>query len=659
VIKKAEQTNEDTGVVLCDCGGTLRGRLDFEKLQKHLDQLPSVAKVSCCSKFCQQDECAKVTKFLTKKQVSRVVIAACDTENFDRTLRESMANESLNEGFLWCVNIREHCGWVTSKLKAATDKAIDVLSAAVRRTQLATAVKSKKTSVNQDVLVLGGGVAAMQTAVGLSKLGHQITIINSGEKLGGLAAKMPELYAYVASDSSDAETLVQNRVDELIEQVNNDKQICVVSGATLESVEGEFGNFAGVVKSGASRQTISAGAIVVATGSAPSPLGAQVAKFIRNGEQIPKRIAIVLDVLAEQGRDVSAQVLSAAELLAKRFGAEVKLYCHNIRVAATGLENLYQRAREAGVVVVKYERTPVISKQGTKKIVCAEEPVIGTKICEEFDLVIMADAPAGNGELLEIIEGLQAGVENTLQADNVWFLPTKTNREGIFVAGSARGNSELRAAQTDGLAAANEIHELLKNKQIEVLDDAAAVDADKCVLCLTCMRICPHGAVNIDVENKTAAVSAVSCQRCGVCAAQCPAAAIQLPGYADEQITAEVGDKPRITVFACENSAWPAATAAGSNGSQYSANIRLIRVPCAGKVDLRQVLRALECGAVKVLIMGCHLESCQYLTGSSRAEKRIEHLNNTLEKAGVDRGRVIFGPLASVEPAKFLEYVKE
>ena len=659
MIQKAKQADSDIGVVLCDCGGTLRERLDFEKLQKHLEQEPLVAKVKCCSNFCKGDECTRTIKSLITKQVNRVVIAACDAENFDKILREATVKENLNEGLLWCVNIREHCGWVTSGLKAATDKAIDLLTAAVRRIKLASATKKKKTDVNQDVLVLGGGVAAMQTAVGLSELGHQVTVINSREKLGGLAGKWPEFYAYVASDSSEAERLVQNRINQLIERINNDKQIAVLNSASLELVKGDFGNFAVIVNSNGSKKTLPAGAIVLATGSAPSPLGEQVAKFFWNREQIPKRIAIVLDVLSEQGRDISAQALSAAELLAGRFGTEVKLYCHNIRVAATGLETLYQRARNAGVVVVKYEKPPVISSEGTKKIVCVEEPLIGVKICDEFDMVITADAPAGSGELIRVIEGLRAGPEGALQVDNVWFQPTKTNREGIFTAGSARGNSELRTAQADGLAAANEIHELLKNKQVEVFDDAAIVDADKCVLCLTCMRICPHGAVSIDIENKTASVSAVTCQRCGICAAQCPAGAIQLPRYTDGQISAEVGDRARITVFACENSAWPAATAAGINGAQYSENIRLIRVPCAGKVDVRQVLEALENGAEKVLILGCHPESCQYLNGSSRAKKKIGWINNTLEKAGVDKGKVIFGSLASVEPSKFLEYVKE
>jgi len=643
VIKKAEQTNGDVGIVLCDCAGTLREQINFDSLIEHLSGLSEVATVKLCSKFCQQKDCIKTIKSL--KQTKRLVIGACDREIFDNTLHEAIQGVNLNDGLLWSVNIREHCGWVAPTPKAATDKAKEALRAAVRRVKMASAVKSKKTSVNQNVLVLGGSVAAMQTASTLSQLGHPVTLVECSEKLGAAAVETPELYGYVASDCSQTEALVQSQVDQLIQLIKNDKQIRVQTSSTLKSLEGEFGNFTALVTSNGTEQKLSAGAIVLAVGSAPKKSG--LAELVHNNEGVPKQ-------------RVSAYVLSAAELLAKRFGAEVKLYCHNIRVAAAGMEALYRRAREAGVVIVKYESPPIISDRDSKKVVSVEEPLIGYQVDEEFDLVVIADSPtADTTELLSLIEGLRPGPGGDLQADSVWLLPTKTNREGIFVVGSAPDTDELRDPQTDGLATANEIHELLKNKQIEILDDAAVVDSDKCILCLTCMRICPHAAISIDVNNKAASVSAVTCQRCGICAAECPTGAIQLPRYTDEQIAAELGDKPQITVFACENSAYPAATAAAINGSQWGQQAQLIRVPCAGKVDPRDVLRALECGAQKVMILGCHLENCQYLAGSTRAAKRLERLNNALEKAGVKKERVIFGQLASVEPHKFIEYLSE
>lgn len=665
MIKKVEQTNVDVRIVLCDCAGTLRDRLDFNRLAEHLGELAEVTAVKLCSNFCQQHECAKTIKSIFKKNkhTERLVIGACDRQIFDNTLHEAIQAVNLNEGLLWPVNIREHCAWVAPTPKAATDRAKEMLTAAVRRVKMASAVQSKKAAVSQNVLVLGGTVAAMQTATALSQLGHPVTLLchkascgERGENLGGSAAQTPELFGYVDSDSSQAEALVQSRVEQLIRQVQDDKQIHIQTSSTLNSLEGQFGNFNAAVTSNGKEQKLSAGAIVLA----PAGKKSELAELLHNGEDIPKRIAIVMDTLGEQSKRVSAQVLSAAQLLVKRFGAEVKLYCHNIRVSATGMETLYRRTRQAGVVIIKYESPPTVSDKGSKKVVSIQEPLIGYQVDEEFDLVVMADSPTADApELLNLIEGLRPGPDGDLQADNVWLLATKSNRQGIFVVGSAPDTDELRDAQTDGLATANEIHELLKNKQIEVLDDAAVVDSDKCVLCLTCMRICPHAAVSIDVDNKAAFVSAVTCQRCGTCAAECPTGAIQLPRYTDEQVAAELGDKPQITVFACENSAYPAATAAAISGSKWAQQVQLIRVPCAGKVDPRDVLRALESGAQKVMILGCHLESCQYLAGSTRAAKRLERLNNALDKAGVDKGRVVFEQLASVEPHKFIEYVSE
>jgi len=101
----------------------------------------------------------------------------------------------------------------------------------------------------------------------------------------------------------------------------------------------------------------------------------------------------------------------------------------------------------------------------------------------------------------------------------------------------------------------------------------------------------------------------------------------------------------------------PAADTAGLTGCEYGSDVELIRVPCAGRVDPKAVLAALESGAEKVLVLGCHPESCKYLTGSSRSARRINRLAEVLGKSGFDTSRVFFGGIASVEPSKFVEYV--
>jgi len=550
--------------------------------------------------------------------------------------------------------------------------------------------------VNRDVVVVGGGIAGMQAAEALAGLGHRVTLVHRGAELGGVAADVPELYAHLTDDIDGSEERVRRDVSDLARRLKSSEKTTVYPGSCVNAVDGELGDFrVGVVVDG-KEQVVPAGAVVLACGSnagaavEDSGVGGSgnvvdmkgLVGRIRSGD-IPGRVALVMDLAAEQGRAVSAQVLSAAQLVMRRFGARVKLYCNNVRVAATGLEGLYRRVREAGAVVAKSSEQPVITDSGSKVTISAEDRVAGAEISEEFDLVVVADLkPAGDrDDMVDAIAGLRPGPGAVLQYDDVWLLPSLTNRPGVFVVGGARGNSDYRDALTDGLAVACEVHDLLGAEQIEVCDDAATVDGEKCVLCLTCLRICPHGAISIDLDSEehAAYVSPVSCRRCGICAAECPAQAITLPGYADDEVSAKIGARPSVTVFACENSAIPAALKSGSDlenrktsgpaqgrkssgGGDFlfsrSDPIRLIRVPCAGQVDPRSVLAALEAGSNKVWILGCHPESCQYLQGSSRSSKRADRIVSILEKAGFDGSKVEFGGIASVEANRFVEYME-
>ena len=115
---------------------------------------------------------------------------------------------------------------------------------------------------------------------------------------------------------------------------------------------------------------------------------------------------------------------------------------------------------------------------------------------------------------------------------------------------------------------------------------------------------------------------------------------------------------PKIVAFVCNWCSYAGADKAGEQKLDYSAKIKLIRVMCSGRVDPQFVMDAFRKGADGVMILGCHPESCQYLTGSSRAERRAARIRALLEQAGFDASRVSFGGIASVEPGRFLELVK-
>jgi len=673
VARKREKPPADVGILLCDCAGTLNNRLDFDRLAKQLAKLPDVVAVKTRSQLCRFRESRAAVSALAGDGAKRLVIAACGMEMLGESVHQAIKPARINFGLVWCVNIREQCAWVDRDRKSATAGAIDQITAAVRRVRLQERIRSNKTNMNQDVVVLGDGVAGMHSAIALARLGHRVSLVHKGDKLGGRAAAMPEFYAYMDTDAAGSTAAVLAGLDRLVDQVIDDDRITVYGGSSLKSTEGELGNFSIVIETTGTVRTISAGGIVLAM-EARDELPFQcthagvdrtrctdlagLARIVRSAN-VPSRVAVVIDILAEQGREVTGMALSAAELLAGRFRTDVKIYCHHVRVAASGLENLYRRARNAGVVVTKYQAKPVISEQGGKVIVSAEDPVAGVVISDEFDLVVMADVRSRPGLVEGMIDHLRPAPDGALQYNNIWLLPASVNIPGVFAVGDCRGDGELRDAITDASAVAGEIHELLKNKTITIPDDPAVVDPDKCVLCLTCLRICPHGAISIDTDKQSASVSPVACQRCGICAAECPAQAIQLTRYTDDQITAEIGGTPQITVFACENSAIPAAVSAGSSGLAYDANISIIRVPCAGKIDMRHVLAAFEDGAEKVIILACHPESCRYLTGASRAEKRVQRMQNALERAGYDSSRLCFHGLAAIEGHKFVDYIND
>ena len=99
-------------------------------------------------------------------------------------------------------------------------------------------------------------------------------------------------------------------------------------------------------------------------------------------------------------------------------------------------------------------------------------------------------------------------------------------------------------------------------------------------------------------------------------------------------LPANEGFEPEIIVFACHYCAYAAADLAGSMRLQYPTNIRMIKLPCTGKLEVIHVLKALEAGADGVYAAGCLEGQCHYLEGNLWARKRMGHVKTLLEEAG-------------------------
>lgn len=116
---------------------------------------------------------------------------------------------------------------------------------------------------------------------------------------------------------------------------------------------------------------------------------------------------------------------------------------------------------------------------------------------------------------------------------------------------------------------------------------------------------------------------------------------------------------PELIAFCCQHSAYQATDRAGRLRLHYPENIRVIRVPCAGRVDVLHILKAFEKGADGVLVMGCQEGACCHLTGNSRAKERVRYSEILLKESGIDGERIRMVNLAPDMAHKFVQEVTE
>ena len=117
--------------------------------------------------------------------------------------------------------------------------------------------------------------------------------------------------------------------------------------------------------------------------------------------------------------------------------------------------------------------------------------------------------------------------------------------------------------------------------------------------------------------------------------------------------------EPKIIAFLCNWCSYAGADLAGISRIQYPPNVRVVRVPCSGRVNPLYIIKSLQHGADGVLVSGCHPGDCHYISGNYYARRRFALLKNLLEFVGVEPGRVNFSWVSAAEGEKFSQVVKD
>lgn len=118
-------------------------------------------------------------------------------------------------------------------------------------------------------------------------------------------------------------------------------------------------------------------------------------------------------------------------------------------------------------------------------------------------------------------------------------------------------------------------------------------------------------------------------------------------------------EQPVLLAFCCHYCAYAAADLAGSMRLQYPTDVRVLRLPCTGKIEVNYILAAFEQGVDGVMVAGCLEGGCHFLEGNLRARKRVERAKQLLAEIGLEPERLEMYNLSSAEGARFAEIVTE
>jgi heterodisulfide reductase subunit A2 len=182
------------GVYVCHCGTNISAKVDVAKVTEFASRLPGVVLAKESKYTCSDPGQQVIVDDIGAEGLDRVVVAACSPRMHEATFQRCITSAGLNPYFLAMTNIREQVAWVHEDGDAATQKAKDLVAAAVSRVGRQAPLYSDKVAVTPSALVVGGGVAGIQAALDIADAGYQVTLVEREPTIGGRMAQLNKTF---------------------------------------------------------------------------------------------------------------------------------------------------------------------------------------------------------------------------------------------------------------------------------------------------------------------------------------------------------------------------------------------------------------------------------------------------------------------------------
>jgi quinone-modifying oxidoreductase subunit QmoB len=668
----------------CDIGKTV----DVEALTKMVESEYKPAVCRTHPMLCSQDGIARIREEVAGEGLNSLCLAACSarakTEVFDFDASQLCCDR---------VALREWVAWTAKPNDEDTQMlAEDYLRMGIVRLKKMKLLQPYESETVKSILVVGGGVAGMSAALAAAEAGYEVLLVERQAELGGamkgLSKRFPQRPPY-----RDPE---QPPVAELAQKVIDHPRISVRVGTHVDKTEGQPGQLDVTLSRDGESTSLRVGAVVMATGFKPydpaklGHLGYGKSINVITCDELEPRLdgdAVyrpsggrpadsVAFLLCAGSRDpehlpycssVCCRTALKQALLFRQANPAAKVYIFYKDIRSPGLhEAFYRRVQsDPGIFMTKAEVSAV--KPGRESVVVElSDTLLAQHLQVEVDMVVLAtgmqpvtideeDSALG----LTYRQGPNLPVVAHGFADSRFIcFPYESRRSAIYAAGCVREPMDSGRAAQDGTGAA-----LKAIQAVELIGEGKALHPrsldlsfpdfflQRCTQCKRCTEECPFGALDED-EKGTPKPNPNRCRRCGVCMGACPERIVSFANYSvpmigdalkEIEVPEEEEEKPRVVVLACENDACPAIDVAAMNRLKLNPMVRIQPVRCLGSLNIVWIADCLSQGIDGVLLMGCkHGDDyqCHFIQGSELAKRRLENLQETLDRLMLEADRV-------------------
>ena len=655
------------GVFVCHCGTNIAGTVDVAAVAEALKSEPGVVFSTDYQYMCSQAGQDMIKNAIRDEKLTGIVVCSCSPRMHEATFRKTAASAGINPYMVEIANIREQCSWVHKEMPIGTEKAIILGKAAVAKVNLNTPLTPGESPVTKRALVIGGGIAGIQTALDIADAGFPVDIVETKPTIGGKMAQLDKTFPTLdcaaciltpkmvdVAQNENIRIFSYSEVTEVGGFVGNfdvtikrraryvKEGLCTGCGACTEKcpqkkVPNEFNlgmdtrhaiyiPFAQAVpkvatidptycikmktgKCGLCERVCSAGAIdyqakdeyvkekygaiVVATGYNPISMekfdeyayaqskdvvtsleferltnaaGPTQGQLLRpsDGEH-PHTIVFVqcvgsrCEACAQKGKEYCSKICCMytakhAMLTRDKYpDTDVYVFYIDVRTPGKNFDEFYRRAvEEYGVHYIK-GMVGKVSPEGKKLKVQASDLIAGKQLHIDADLVVLAAAIEPDPSARPLATMLTASMDTNdfFTEAHPKLKPVESPTAGVFLSGTCQGPKDIPETVSQAGAAASKVIGLLCKDKLTGNPCVAHSDEMMCNGCSTCEKVCPYGAISyIDKEfrmpdrttrvRRVASVNEAVCQGCGACTVACMSGAMDLKGFMNRQIIAEV-----------------------------------------------------------------------------------------------------------------------